>query len=171
MYRKFLGILKGYSGVTKCVRVARRLLIGGAGREEVTMTKLISRTITGISWAALGVTTALLTITVARGAVPKLGRVTDDSAIYENLSEIRVQPQKELDLDGDISRLAEMESSYHEHLGKGPHTKKARPADRLTNDRLAAPMARVAQRKYKNSKTKASARKNSKSRNARRLKN
>lgn len=47
-------------------------------------------------------------------SVPR--HVTNDTAIYQNLSEIRVQRQKELSFDADIARLSGMESRYRERL-------------------------------------------------------
>ena len=42
--------------------------------------------------------------------------VTDDTALYQNLSEIRVAKQKDLNFDSDLSQLSASEHRYREKL-------------------------------------------------------
>ena len=79
----------------------------------------------------------LTTLSVAMGSVPSRSRVTDDTAIYQNLSEIRVGKEVNLNFDSDIARLSASEGQYREKL----------PA-LSQHPRLRAPMKRVAQQKY-----------------------
>lgn len=83
----------------------------------------------------------LTTLSVAFGAVPSNSRVTDDTALYENLSEIRVSPQHEIRFEGDISNLRQIEGRYKERL----------PALRRTQrlDTLQAPAKRISEQKYR----------------------
>jgi hypothetical protein len=67
-------------------------------------------------WAASGFLMGLTALSLSLGDVPKLGQVTDDTAIYQNLSEIRAQKQRDLNFDGDIDRLSAMEARYAERL-------------------------------------------------------
>ena len=76
-----------------------------------------------------------LSMSAAFGSVPK--NVTDDTALYQNLSEIKVSKSKELDFDRDIARLASSEGRYQERL------------PRVTPDRIRAPMQRISQQKYR----------------------
>lgn len=82
----------------------------------------------------------LTTVSLALGSVPK--NVTNDTALYQEVSQIKVSPQKELSFDSDISRLANLEQKYQERLP-------------LLNrrSRLSAPEYRIKNRKYKYSKS------------------
>lgn len=86
--------------------------------------------------AVMGLTS--LSLSFALGSVPTRGRVTDDTAIYQNLSEIRVAKQGRLDFDSDINRLSALEGRYRENLP----TLSSSPA-------LNGPMKRVSQQKYR----------------------
>ena len=46
----------------------------------------------------------------------KAKSVRSDSALIQEVSEIRVSPRKELDFDQDIERLAQVEKRYKERL-------------------------------------------------------
>ncbi len=61
--------------------------------------------------------------------------VSDDTALYQNLSEITVQKQGRMSFDKDIQQLAAIAPRYRENL----------PAADL---RLQGPMKRVAAQKY-----------------------
>lgn len=76
---------------------------------------------------------ALLTATSAFAAVPGSSEITNDSAVYKNLHEIRIAKEKSLDFDGDIERLSAQEKSHRHAL----------PV------RLSAPMDRVMKTSYK----------------------
>ncbi|OFZ55039.1 MAG: hypothetical protein A2428_14450 [Bdellovibrionales bacterium RIFOXYC1_FULL_54_43] len=86
-----------------------------------------------------GAMIGLTTLSVAMGSVPgrRANKITDDTAIYQSLSEIRVPRQGRINFDQDIARLSNIESGYRENL---PALAK-RPA-------LQGPMKRIAQQKY-----------------------
>ena len=104
-----------------------------------------------IMWAVCGTMIGLTSLSLALGAVPSQRmRVTDDTAIYQNMSEIRVAREKRPDFDADIQRLSSLESRYREILptlkngGRGP-----RPRIGKVNPSLTAPMQRVSSQKYR----------------------
>jgi len=76
-------------------------------------------------------------MSVAMGSVPSIGRVTDDTAIYQKLSEIKVPRNRGVDFDADIAQLSKSEPLYFEEL---PALKK--------DARLTGPMGRIAAQKY-----------------------
>lgn len=80
-------------------------------------------------------------ISLAMGSVPKPGQITDDTALYQNLSEIRVRKQKAIDFDADIAQLSKMEPRFREKL----------PAVSVVSkdDRLKGPTSRIAKMKYR----------------------
>lgn len=53
-------------------------------------------------------------VTASMAAVPS--RVTDDTALYESLSEIRSRRQAELRFDTGLKRLSAVEPTYRERL-------------------------------------------------------
>ena len=65
------------------------------------------------------------------GTVPLTGTVTDDTALYQSLSEIRVKRQREFSFDQDLSRLSALEPRYRESL----------PG--LSNDRMQGARSRI----------------------------
>ncbi len=84
-----------------------------------------------------GALIGLTTLSIALGSVPKKSQVTDDTALYQSLSEIQVPKAKDYNPETDISSLSQMEGKYRENL----------PA--LSKDpRLAGPMQRISQQKY-----------------------
>lgn len=87
-------------------------------------------------WFGCGLGLGVATLSIALGSVPGRGRVTDDTVIYENLSEIRVPKQGDLNFDTDIARLASIEGRYRENLPtlRAPHQ---------------AAMKRIAEQKYR----------------------
>lgn len=79
---------------------------------------------------------ALVTIAgapVVLANVPRSAEITNDTAIYQNLHEIRVNRIKTINFDGDIDRLSAQEKSHHEALPL----------------RLSAPMKRVMSTPYR----------------------
>ena len=83
-----------------------------------------------------GMVIGLTSLSLARGAVPSSIRqmkVTDDTAIYERLSEIKAGREAKPDFDGDLKRLSNMESHYREKLPS----------------RLASPMKRISAQQYR----------------------
>jgi len=83
-------------------------------------------------WFGFGLIVGMTMLSMALGSVPRTGRVTDDTAIYDNLSEIRVRKQAKIDFDQDISRLSALEERYQERL-----------------PRLRGPIQRIQQQKYR----------------------
>lgn len=88
--------------------------------------------------AVLGV---IGTISLASASVPS--RITDDTALYQNLSEIRVRKEADLSFDQDVSKLSKMESRYRERL---PETT-LRKQDRRS--RVETPVKRISRMKYR----------------------
>ena len=76
----------------------------------------------GIVSGAVGLVTL---VSGAFASVPK--HVTNDAALYQNLSEIRAQRQKELNFDRDIAQLASMEPHYREKLPVASHQRVSTP--------------------------------------------
>lgn len=90
-------------------------------------------------WIACAVATTLTSLSVAMGAVPtSRSVVTDDTALYQKLSEIKVAREGRPNFDADIARLAAIEPAYREKL----------PA--LSRDpRLQGPMKRISSQQYR----------------------
>ena len=84
---------------------------------------------------AFGTLIGFIVLSIALAAVPR-SRITDDTAIYQKLSEIRVPREQNPNFDGDIARLSKLEGRYRESL---PLAKQPR---------VAAPMGRIQQQKY-----------------------
>ncbi|MGK5084541.1 hypothetical protein WDW37_14695 [Bdellovibrionota bacterium FG-1] len=83
-----------------------------------------------------GMVISLTSLSIARGAVPssvRQMRVTDDTAIYERLSEIKAGREAKPDFDGDLKRLSNIQPHYREKLPS----------------RLASPMKRIAAKQYR----------------------
>lgn len=76
-----------------------------------------------VMWFVSGLLMGLTALTFAKGAVRNRGLVTDDTAIYQRLSEIRVPKQGKIDADPEISRLAMLEKRYQEKLPSLKHQK------------------------------------------------
>lgn len=86
----------------------------------------------------LGFVTGLTTLSIALGSVPGRGRITDDTAIYQNLREIRVAKERSPEFDSDVSRLTAAEGHYREKLPK------------LSSDpRIGSPLKRISAQKYR----------------------
>jgi hypothetical protein len=88
--------------------------------------------------------TGLTSLSVALGAVPSSKTiVTDDTALYQRLSEIKAPREGRPNFDGDIERLARLEPAYREKLPK------------LSRDpRLQGPMKRISSQRYRFSRAK-----------------
>ncbi len=86
-----------------------------------------------------GTVVGLTTLSIALGSVPTgHSQVTDDTALYQRLSEIRVPKGAALNFDGDIARLSQLEGSYRESL-----------PTLSQNPRLIGPMKRISSQKYR----------------------
>jgi hypothetical protein len=88
----------------------------------------------------------LMVASSGQASVPPPGKVTDDTALHQNLSEITAPRQGRLSFDDDIQRLDKMEGRYRERLPA--------LADRPG---IAAPLKRISARKYKAAPRKGSA--------------
>lgn len=64
------------------------------------------------TWFVCGMIMGLTGLTIAKGAVPIRGRVSDDTALYQNLSEIRVSKTHGLSTESEIAKLASLEHRY-----------------------------------------------------------
>ncbi len=85
-------------------------------REENARSTIMKNAI----WFLGGITVGLSMLTFAKGAVRPHSEVRNDTALYQNLSEIRVKRVAEIRSDDEIARLAQLErrytgSSLHEH--------------------------------------------------------
>ncbi|MBL7714640.1 MAG: hypothetical protein JNL01_04175 [Bdellovibrionales bacterium] len=65
-------------------------------------------------WFSCGATASVTALSLSSASLPQSGRVTDDTAIYQNLSEIRAKRDHKPNFDSDINSLAAMESSHRE---------------------------------------------------------
>jgi hypothetical protein len=89
-----------------------------------------------LMWFGCGMWVGLTVLSFAKASVPSGSRMTDDTAIYQNLSEIHVKKEAKLDFDSDLGHLAQSEDGYREGLpvSKSPRIKKS--------------LARIAELKY-----------------------
>ncbi|MGK5086766.1 hypothetical protein WDW86_04355 [Bdellovibrionota bacterium FG-2] len=85
----------------------------------------------------------MLTLSFAMAAVPDrfpLSHVTDDTAIYQKLSDINAQKEPNPNFDMDIRRLSEQEKNYKEQL-----------PSLASLPQLRGPMGRIAKQGYRHS--------------------
>jgi hypothetical protein len=68
-----------------------------------------------VFWFAGGALCGLAMLSISKASVAP-SQVTDDTAIYQNLSEIQVSKDQAPSFDSDISRLSKMEGHYQEKL-------------------------------------------------------
>lgn len=66
-------------------------------------------------WFTGGALSGLAMLSISKASVAP-SEVTDDTAIYQNLSEIRVDKERAPNFDNDISRLSQMENRYQDKL-------------------------------------------------------
>lgn len=80
-----------------------------------------------LMWFGCGMWVGLTVFSFAKASIPAGSRMTDDTAIYQNLSEIHVKKEAKLDFDADIGHLAQIEGQFRERLptSKHPRIKKA----------------------------------------------
>ena len=81
--------------------------------------------------------TMALSIPAVVASVPNANKVSNDTALYQNLQELRISKESSIDFDKDIERLSAQEKSH----------RKALPL------RVSAPMERVMKSPYKPSKS------------------
>lgn len=66
-------------------------------------------------WFTGGALCGLAMLSISKASVAP-SQVTDDTAIYQNLSEIRVDKERTPNFDSDISHLSQMENHYQDKL-------------------------------------------------------
>ena len=66
-------------------------------------------------WFSGGALCGLAMLSISKASIAP-NQVTDDTAIYQNLSEIKVTKERAPNFDSDISRLSQMEGRYQEKL-------------------------------------------------------
>jgi hypothetical protein len=86
-------------------------------------------------WIVSGTVFAFTSLSLALASVPSRMRVTDDTAIYQRLSEIQVAKEARPNFDADIDRLSGIRSHYRESLPP--------------LSRIQSPMKRISSQKYK----------------------
>ena len=94
----------------------------------------------------------LATMSIAFGSVPNKvmpSNVTDDTALYQRISEIRVARQGPLNVESDLAELSRMEGRYQENLPALSGGSSRLKRSQLKNPQLKNPMTRVAQQKYR----------------------
>jgi hypothetical protein len=93
----------------------------------------------GFIYCCSALVLGLTSISVALGAVSEPSDiVTDDTALYQRLSEIKAKRQERPNFDGDIDRLAGLEPRYRENL-----------PSLARNPRLQGPMKRISTQQYR----------------------
>ena len=66
-------------------------------------------------WFSGGALCGLAMLSISKASVAP-SQVTDDTAIYQNLSEISVEKERAPNFDSDISHLSQMEARYRDKL-------------------------------------------------------
>ena len=124
-------------------------------KRNVEQRRLIRHTsVEQLRWFAVGLVGGLTMLSIALGSVPTRGTVTDDTALYQSLSEIRVHKQQDLNFDGDIARLSALEDRYREEglprLSDRRRRDKALEKKRpYYSQRVQTPMQRIANQRYR----------------------
>jgi len=83
-------------------------------------------------WFNAGLVVGLTLLSFAKASIPANSRMTDDTAIYQNLSEIHVKKEAKLDFDSDIGHLAQLEERYDEKLPLARRAKIRGALDRVS---------------------------------------
>jgi hypothetical protein len=68
-----------------------------------------------VAWFVGGVLTGLTCLSFAKASIPA-GRLTDETAIYQRVSEIHVKKEAKIDLDSEVRALDSRESQFREEL-------------------------------------------------------
>jgi len=120
-----------------------------------------------LMWFGSGLLAGLTVLSISKASVPS-SKLTDDTALYQRLSEIHVKKEAKIDFDSDINQLARLEKQYEDK--RLPFVPKPAPNTALKaapkaapktvrsvaqNSRLYNPIQRVAQQKYVPSSKKA----------------
>ncbi len=69
-----------------------------------------------VLWFISGLLLGLTALSMTKASVPSRGQITDDTVLYQNLSELNVRKQVKIDFDSDIHRLSQLEPRYQETL-------------------------------------------------------
>ncbi len=101
-------------------------------------------------WFGFGLVVGMTALSVSYASLPPAptvtpGQITDDTALYQKMSEIHVRKETNPSFDGDISRLSQTEGRYREELpilARSP--------------RLRTPLERIQKTKYRYSASKTS---------------
>lgn len=96
-------------------------------------------------WFTCGMLLGLSVLSIGKASVPSGSRVTDDTAIYQKVSEIHVQKQAKLDFDAEVARLSQQENRFNEKL-----------PSLANHPRLKGPIQRISRQKYRFSGKKTS---------------
>jgi hypothetical protein len=83
-----------------------------------------------LTWFLGGALVGFTALTLASASVPKRSLITNDTVLYQNLSEIRVKRTEAITADSEIARLAHLERNYQTGLvPKAPRVIKKRKND------------------------------------------
>ncbi|MEO5971695.1 MAG: hypothetical protein ABIQ95_17355 [Bdellovibrionia bacterium] len=91
-----------------------------------------------LMWFGCGMWVGLTILSFAKASVPSGSRLSDDTAIYQNLSEIHVKKEAKLDFDSDVGHLAQLEERYHEGLPTSGHPRLKKALGRISNQKYSA---------------------------------
>lgn len=94
-----------------------------------------------------GFIVGLTALTLSMGSVdietPNTQEITDDTALYQEMSEIRTKRTRDRNFEGDVNRLSLMEGGYQERLP----LPEDRPVRTYQVSRNTAPQQRVQKRR------------------------
>jgi hypothetical protein len=79
-----------------------------------------------------GTVIGFVILSIALASVPKHSRITDDTAIYQNLSEIKVSRELSPNFDHDIEKLSALEPRYKEKLPLAKSPRIRGPLERIS---------------------------------------
>jgi hypothetical protein len=85
----------------------------------------------------IGTVIGFVALSIAIASVPNRSRITDDTAIYQKLSEIKVPRESSPNFDSDIQHLSSLETRYRE---KPPLAQ---------NPRIRGPLNRLSKKPYR----------------------
>ena len=86
-----------------------------------------------LMWFGCGMWVGLTILSFAKASVPSGSRLTDDTAIYQNLSEIHVKKEAKVDFDSDLGHLAQLEGKYRESLPTSKHSRIKKSLQRISD--------------------------------------
>ena len=91
-------------------------------------------------WFFCGLLAGLTALSITKASVPTRSQLTDDTAIYQRVSEIRVKKELQVDFDSSLNALhaKEKKSQYHEKL-----------PTLSDSPRLKGPVERVSRQRYR----------------------